>query len=110
MLHVQALHLADQRPYIYEDRWISLSTAAEIQDVDLKVISANEWLVQNKPYDKNDLRIYAKKSDKYDSEILNIPSGEALLVLERTTWIYDQLITCLKAITRPDYQMLAKTY
>ena len=27
MLRIEALHLADQRPYMFEDRWVSLQTA-----------------------------------------------------------------------------------
>ena len=35
MLHVKALHLADDQPYILEDRWIDTDTTPEILNVDL---------------------------------------------------------------------------
>ncbi len=108
MLHVKALHLADQRPYIYEDRWICTQTAPEITQVDLQHESANEWLVKHKPYNRCDLRIYAKKASEQDSVILGTSIGDALLVIERTTWIDGQPITTVKAVTRPDYHLLAQ--
>lgn len=64
MMRVEALHLADRKPCIYEDRWICLNTVPEIKDVDLEIASANEWLVHNKPYSECDVRFYAKNADK----------------------------------------------
>lgn len=108
MLRVQALHLADQRPFIYEDRWVCLDTVPEILEVDLERVNANEWLVQNKPYNECDLRFYAVNASEYDAKQLEILPGEALFVIERTTWIEKQPITCVKQITRPGYQMLTR--
>ena len=48
MLHVKALHLADNRPYIFEDRWVDTQSTPDILNVNLEVESANEWLVRNK--------------------------------------------------------------
>ena len=109
MLHAQALHLADNRPYIYEDRWISRDTAPEIAAVDLTRESANEWLVLNKPYDRCDLRFYAETAGDRLAEILATEPGAALLVIERTTWIGGAPITTVKSVTRPGYQLLTRS-
>jgi len=108
MLRVQALHLADQRPYIYEDRWICTTTVPEISDVDLVRESANEWLVRNRPYSRCDLRFFATKARDQDARLLEIEPGEALFVMERTTWIGPDPITTVKAITTPGYQLLTQ--
>jgi GntR family histidine utilization transcriptional repressor len=108
MLRVQALHLADQRPYIYEDRWICTQTVPEILEVDLLHESANEWLVRNRPYSKCDLRFFAIKASEHDARVLEIEPGEALFVMERTTWIGPDPITTVKAITTPGYQLLTQ--
>ncbi|MGI9450848.1 MAG: GntR family transcriptional regulator [Geminicoccaceae bacterium] len=50
LLRIEALHLADHRHYIYEDRWICQATVPEIEEVDLNTESANEWLVRNNPF------------------------------------------------------------
>ncbi|WP_417599524.1 GntR family transcriptional regulator [Pararhodobacter oceanensis] len=108
MLHVEALHLADQRPYILEDRWISLETSPEILGVDLAMESANEWLVRNKPYSRCDLRLYAIEANARTALQLDTPVGAALLVIERTTWINEAPITTVRSVTKPGYQMLTQ--
>ncbi|MFV2034758.1 MAG: GntR family transcriptional regulator [Halocynthiibacter sp.] len=108
MLRVQALHLADQRPFIYEDRWVCTQTVPEISNVDLERESANEWLVRNKPYSRCDLRFYATKASSHDAQMLEIAPGEALFVMERTTWIGTKPITTVEAVTTPGYQLLTR--
>ncbi|MCP5082155.1 MAG: UTRA domain-containing protein [Alphaproteobacteria bacterium] len=108
MLHIEALHLADQRPYIYEDRWVSEHTVPEIADVDLSTESANEWLVRNRPYSRCDLRFFAIKASEYHAKLLDTSPNEALLVMERTTWIGKNPITTVKAVSTPGYQLLTQ--
>ncbi len=109
MLHVQALHLSDLRPYLYEDRWICLDTVPDSILVDLAHESANEWLVRNKPYDRCELRFYAEAADATLAEILQTGAGEALLVIERATWISGAPITTVKSVTHPGYQLLTRS-
>jgi GntR family histidine utilization transcriptional repressor len=108
MMRIEALHLSDQRPYIYEDRWICTDTVPDICTVDLSRESANEWLVRNKPYSRCDIRFYAIKASDYDARLLGISAGEALLVIKRTTWIGTAPITTVKAVTTPGYQLLTQ--
>ena len=108
MLRIQAIHLANQRPYIFEDRWVSTLTVPEITQVDLAQESANEWLVRNRPYSRCDLRFYATKADSHYASMLNAELGEALFVMERTTWIGADPITSVKAVTIPGYQLLTQ--
>lgn len=107
MLNIEALHLADQRPYIYEDRWVSTVTVPEIVDVDLEKYSANEWLLRHRPYSRCDIRFYAVKANAYYAHLLATEVNDALFVTERTTWIGDEPITTVKAVAGPGYQMLA---
>ncbi|THH38202.1 UTRA domain-containing protein [Aliishimia ponticola] len=109
MLRVEALHLSDGRPYIFEDRWISLDTVPEMIDLDLTTQSANEWLVLNKPYNRCDLRFYAISADAQLAEVLDTAPGAALFVIERTTWTDSAPITTVKAITAPGYQLLTRS-
>ena len=108
LLNIQALHLADQRPYIFEDRWVCTETVPDILDVDLARQSANEWLVRNKPYSRCDIRFYAIKASAHDARLLETEPGEALFVMERTTFIGAAPITTVKAITAPGYQLRAQ--
>lgn len=108
MLRIESLHLSDQRPYIYEDRWICTETVPEILSIDLSRQSANEWLVRNKPYSRCDIRFYAIKASAYDAKLLATSPNEALFVMERTTWIGNLPITSVKAVTAPGYQLLTQ--
>ncbi|THF68906.1 MAG: UTRA domain-containing protein [Sulfitobacter sp. SK025] len=107
MLHVKALHLADNRPYIFEDRWVDTQSTPDILNVNLEVESANEWLVRNKPYSRVDVRFYAMNAEVECAELLATRAGEALLVIERTTWIGDIPITSVQAVAAPGYQLTA---
>ena len=108
MLHVKAVHLADNRPYIYEDRWIDTGSAPEILNIDLTTQSANEWLVLNKPYSRVDVRFHAIKAAGEIARQLAVATGEALLIIERTTWIGDQPITTVQSATAPGYQLISQ--
>lgn len=108
MLHVKALHLADNRPYIFEDRWVDTRSSPEILEVDLVHESANEWLVRNKPYSRVDVRFYAVNAEGESASHLATPAGAALLVIERTTWIGRDPITTVQAVAAPGYQLAAQ--
>jgi GntR family histidine utilization transcriptional repressor len=108
LLHVTALHMADAKPYIYEDRWIDHSTTPDILDVDLSKDSANEWLIRNRPYSDCKVRFLAKNATSDEARILATGINDALFVMERTTWINDKPITMVQAIGSPGYQMSTK--
>lgn len=108
MLRVKAIHFSDRRPYVYEDRWICIETVPESANVDFSQISANEWLIQNRPYSRCDLRFYAVQARQDYGKIFDIDGNEALFVMERTTFIDHQPITSVKAVTAPNYQLLAQ--
>ena len=107
MLHIKALHLADTRPYIFEDRWVDTRSTPDILNFDLNLESANEWLVRNKPYSRVDVWFYAMNAEGESAEHLATNAGNALLVIERTTWIGQDPITSVQAVTAPGYQLSA---
>lgn len=108
MLHVKALHLADNRPYILEDRWIDTNSTPDILEVDLATESANEWLVRHSPYSRLEVRFSAVNADEKSAKYLATPLGSALFVIERTTWIGPAPITTVLAVAAPGYQLSAK--
>jgi GntR family histidine utilization transcriptional repressor len=109
MLRIGALHLADERPYILEDRWVDLATCPEILAVDFAQISANEWLVRHKPYTRVEMRFFAINADADSAAQLGCIAGEALLTVERTTWLDDAPITTVQAIAAPGHVLASKS-
>lgn len=108
LLRVEALHLSDGQPYILEDRWICTITAPGILEVDLNEESANEWLVLHKPYSRFDVKFFAINADTRTADLMTASHGDALLAIERTTWIDDAPITSVRAVTAPGYQLISQ--
>ena len=105
MLYLRALHLADEHPCIYEERWIHLAAAPEILEVDLDTISANEWLVRNLPFSSGDIALSAANANAREAALLETSQGQALFVAERTTWQGECPITSVRMLHAPGYRM-----
>ena len=105
LLHVRALHRADGRPFLYEDRWINSTLIPEILDVDFTAISANEWLVANALFSSGDLTLSAAKAEEREADILGTQPGQALFCAERITWQGEAPITFVRMLYAPGYTM-----
>ena len=105
MLYLRALHLADERPCIYEERWVHLAAAPEMLDVDLEAVSANEWLVRNLPFSSGDIALSATNANATEAALLETAEGQALFVVERTTWQGECPITTARMLHAPGFRM-----
>ena len=105
LLKVRALHLADGKPFLLEDRWVNLAAIPALKSVDLTTISANEWLVMNAPFTTGHIAFAAMNADAEIAETLKVPLGTALFVVERTTWEGDAAITDARMIYGAGYRM-----
>lgn len=104
-LHVQAVHYADGRPYVFEDRWINTRAVPAIETADLSAVSANEWLVAHASFTDGDIAFSASKADAVVADVLNIETGEAVFVIERNTWTDAAAVTSVKLTFAPGYRM-----
>jgi GntR family histidine utilization transcriptional repressor len=105
MLFMRALHRADGRPYIYEERWINTDIVPEIEAADCEAISANEWLVVNAPFTHGDIAFSAANASAREAELLATADGAAVFIAERTTWNGIQPITSVRMVYAPGYRM-----
>jgi GntR family transcriptional regulator, histidine utilization repressor len=105
LLHVLAVHLADGRPYVSENRWINLKAAPEAGREDFATRSPNEWLVDNIPFQGGDFSFSALSADPEVAEIMACREGEGLFVIDRTTWNKKDTITLVRLIFAPGYRM-----
>ena len=106
LIYMRVMHLADNRPYIYEERWINPEAVPDIGAVDFRAVSANEWLVQHTPFTHGDLVFLAENATKTEADLLDTREGAAILVMERTTWNGRQPITSVRLAHAPGYKML----
>ena len=105
ILHINALHMANGKPYVFEDRWININSVPDAAKTDFNQQSPNQWLVENAPYTSGDIAFSATIAAKKEAEILSCNPGEALFSIERSTWDLDQPITWVRLTFAPGYRM-----
>ncbi len=105
ILHLIALHLADNQPFMYEDRWVNSDTIPEVLDIDFTVENANEWLVQNALLTNGNISFFAANANWEVAEALNIEPGSAIFTILRKTWRAKKSITWVRLCYAPGFQM-----
>ncbi|NSX56147.1 GntR family transcriptional regulator [Parasulfitobacter algicola] len=105
LLHVKAVHMADNAPYVIEDRWINQNSVSGANSIDFSIISANEWLLSHAPYTHGDITFSAVAADAHKSELLAAQPGDALFEMHRTTWDHDIVITTVCLSYAPGHKM-----
>lgn len=107
MLRVRALHTADGRPHLHEDRWLRIASVPEALDADFAAVSANEWLVRNVPLVRGEIELGAVTASAVEASALRTDPGGALFLIRRTTWNATALITTVRLTYAPEYRMRA---
>lgn len=102
LLHVVTLHLADAVPHMVEDRWVVLATVPAIEAADLTRDNPNEWLVRNAPYSEGTMRCRAALAGAMAGH-LGCTARDAVLVVERATWLDGAPITLARQHYAPAY-------
>jgi GntR family histidine utilization transcriptional repressor len=109
LLHLWTVHYGDGRPFQCEERWINPRAVPDVETVDFRQINPNEWLVRNAPYLRADLAFSAANADARTARLLETSPGQALLILQRTTWNDLGAITTVRLACHPGYVMSAAT-
>lgn len=105
LLHVRALHLANDAPYAIEDRWINTTVVPKAKTESFEDVSANEWLIMHAPYTRGDIGFSAVQASEDDAETLDVPSHSALFSIDRITWEADNSVTKVRLLFAPGYQL-----
>jgi len=105
LLHVRALHLADDAPYTVEDRWINTDIVPQARDQDFATLSANEWLLKHTPYTHGDIAFSAVPVGEEDAQILGVAAHSAVFAIDRLTWDNEVSVTKVRLLFCPGYQL-----
>lgn len=105
VLHLRCLHYAGNAPYQYEERWIVTDTVPQARGVDFSHISPNEWLINTVPVSNVELTFTAAAADAEVAEIMETAQGNALFVVERSTWLKDAPVTFARMYHAPGYRV-----
>jgi len=95
---LRCLHLANGRPFALEDRIINLKAVPAAEVADFSVDPPGTWLLDHVPWTEAEHRITAINADAATARVLDVPPGEACLMLERRTWRGKANITAVRQI------------
>jgi GntR family transcriptional regulator, histidine utilization repressor len=104
--HVLALHLADDRPFCLEDRWLN-SQLIQLDQVAFDKTSANEWLVRNITFAVGTISFHALAAGPEQARRLDCAEGTALFAIDRTTRNPTAPITFVRLTYASGYRMHA---
>lgn len=105
LLHVCALHLADDVPYAFEDRWIDPHVVPDALNESYETVSANEWLLKHTPYTHGEILFAATQATPDEANVLKCPSASALFTIDRVTWDDASAVTKVRLLYPPGYQV-----
>src|SRR5690606_11267102 len=83
---LETLHLADDQPFVFERRLISLTAASEAEAADFTAQPPGGWLLAHMPWTEAEHRISAVGADVETAKHLGLADGAPCLRLERRTW------------------------
>jgi len=105
LLHIRALHLANDAPYALELRWINPYVVPDALKESFKSMSANEWLLKYAPYTHGEIAFCATAATRDEALVLNCPEQSALFAIDRLTWDNDASVTKVRLIFEPGHQI-----
>jgi len=94
------LHRADAIPLELEERWINLAVLPDARDADFSQTPPGAWLLQQAPWTQAEHTISARNASAATADRLDIDAGDACLVLERRTFLDQQVVTFAR-LTHP---------
>lgn len=105
LLRVDALHLADDTPFAFEQRWINPAALSGLPAPDFAAVSANEWLVKHAPFTTGELHFSATAASDAAAQHLSCPPGAPLFTVERSTLTPAHPVTFVRLSYAPGYRM-----
>ncbi|MEK1890853.1 MAG: GntR family transcriptional regulator [Phyllobacterium sp.] len=108
MLHVRCLHLSDDKPYQYEDRWINLDAVPSIRHETFETISPNEWLVTHSPFSQAEIVFHAGLAGADEADTLSLDENDPVFIIERLTYLPQKPITFVRMIHPGSHRMVTQ--
>lgn len=97
-LRVVCLHFASEAPFQLEERWINLEVVPDARTESFIDTPPNVWLLERRPWSEVEHVIGASAATARDAGRLDIGTGDALLTVERRTWLDDRVITYVRML------------
>jgi len=104
-LTMETIHRSNGSPYVFEQRWVNLKIASGLAKLDLNSISINEWLVTNIPISTGTISFSAEHASEKERTLFNTHSNNALLIINRQTFITRELVTKVRLSYPPGHKI-----
>ncbi len=98
VFHSIIVHMANDKPMQIEDRYVNPYVAPNYLKQDFTKITPSYYLFQKGPLTKAEHIVEAVLPDTQTQKLLKIKSEEPCLVLNRKTWIFENVATKVKLI------------
>jgi len=105
LVWVESLHLANDRAFALERRWVNLESVPEFEQADLSRLSANEWLVRTVPFSNGEVALSASSADQGQARLMGLETGAPLFTMERTTWLDGKPVTTMTLFYTSSYRL-----
>lgn len=105
LLHVRALHFADDVPYAFEDHWIDPEVVPDALNEDFDTVSANEWLLKHTPYTLGEIIFAATSANHEEATPLRCSEQSALFTIDRVTWDGAAAVTKVRVLYGPGHKI-----
>ncbi len=93
VLYLQCLHLADDVPFVIEDRYINIKSVPGAALESFDQTPPSRWLLENVPWTRAEHAITASNAPSSIATLLDIAEFDACLCIERTTWLSERPVT-----------------
>jgi GntR family histidine utilization transcriptional repressor len=102
-LFLRCRHLSNGEPVLIEERYINLVAVPGAAKASFEDMPPNRWLLRNVPWSRVEHAILAVNATSTQADLLDIPAGEACLLVERTTWMTPDALTFVR-LTYPGHR------
>ncbi len=108
LTRIRALHSADDRPFVLEDRWVHARRVPGFAAADLTTISANEWLLAHVPVTTGEMTLTAERAGAVVARLLACRPSDPVVTVRRVTWREGAGITQVRLVYAPGYAVVSE--
>ena len=96
LYEVKIIHVADDQPIQFEERWVDAKKVPEFIEQDFTVVNTSDYLVAKIPLESGSYTIRALAAPNEVADALQIAAQSPTLVLRRQTYSAGQVVTFVK--------------
>lgn len=93
---VKIIHLANDLPIQFEERWVAAQQLPDFIEQDFRVVNTSDYLIEQIPLERGSYTIQALAAPKDIAQALQIAPDSPTLMLQRQTYSAGKVLTVVK--------------